>query len=159
MRDILAEYHRLDLFDEVLDILGFSRLSKEQVDQFLREGAEAFDLAVRIRRTPLSVQHKLNPHQRDHFIEACKSLITKQRSLYATPWLAMYYLGSTEVIRLDGDAEQKEIYAARQQQFLAALGLDTQAARDEGFRRLSQIRKSLFELANEIVASNPAIYE
>ncbi len=159
MRDILADYGRLDLFDEAVNILGFSRLTEEQVEQFLREGAEAFDLAVRIRRTPISVQHKLNPHQRDHFIEACRVLIAEQKSLYAAAWLALYYLGATEVIRVDGDAQQKEMYTARQQRFLAALGLDTREAREAGLQSVTQLRKSLFELAHEMVASNPAIHD
>ena len=113
MRSILAEYNRLDLYEQVISILSLQRIPADQLDLLIQEGAEAFDLAVQLRRSPNPFQHKLNPHQRTYFVEKCRSLLAAGLIEEAVGWLLAFYLSSVTVILADGPDAVKPAFAAR----------------------------------------------
>jgi hypothetical protein len=91
MHDILVEYNRLDLYDEVGAVLGFRNIPSAMAEQLLTEGVQAFDLAVKVRRTPHPFQHKLNAHQRGYFVEKYRSLMDAGLVELAVGWMLAFY--------------------------------------------------------------------
>ena len=79
MRAILTQYGRPDLYEAYTATHGLHGATPDYVAQRLREGAEAFDLAVTVRRSPHPFQHKLYPHLRPYLVESCRSLIAEGR--------------------------------------------------------------------------------
>jgi hypothetical protein len=159
MREILLEHNRLDLYDEAIAILGFQNITSDQAEALLDEGAEAFDLAVKVRRSPHPFQHKLNPHQRGYFVDKCRSLIDAGLVDQAVGWMLAFYGSSIIVILADGPDEMKPMYAARINSLMKMLGLDSPDELDERYSRMQQLDEKFFELAEEMVRLNPHIFD
>jgi hypothetical protein len=135
LRDALAAADRVDLYEEVLATLGLTNVDLGRVEGIIREGAEAFDLAVAVRRTPHPFQHKLQCHLRPYFVESCREMLAEDHHREVLGWATSLYLITTDVILADGPAATKPLYAARRARLLAELGLDTADARATAFAR------------------------
>jgi hypothetical protein len=159
MRDILVEYNRLDLYDEAMNILGLQNISADLLETLLIEGAEAFDLAVQVRRSPNPFQHKLNPHQRGYFVDKCRSLIDAGLIDQAVGWMLAFYASSISVILADGPEEVKPMYVARSNRLLELLGVISQDSMDDRYLRMTRLNEQFFCLAVDMVRSNPNIYD
>jgi hypothetical protein len=159
MREILGENHRLDLYEQVSSILSRRKIPANEFDRLLQEGAEAFDLAVRVRRSPHPFQHKLNPHQRAYFVDKCRSLLEAGFVEDAAGWLLAFYLASVTVILADGPEDVKSEFAARRDQLLKMLEMDTPEALDERFQLITRLDEQFFALAHELIQNNPDIYD
>jgi hypothetical protein len=157
MRETLVQYDRLDLYDELLVLLGVKEVDQIRAQQILNEGAEAFDRAVEIRRTPHPFQHKLHRHLRPYFVESCQSMIDEGYYREALGWTTPFVMASTNVILVDGTDDEKPIYAAIQAGVLETLGMATEDALDAKFAQARQLYDQFFALADEIVASNPNV--
>jgi hypothetical protein len=159
LHDSLAEYERPDLYEEVLAVLGLRGMDPGQVKQALAEGAEAFDLAVRVRRTPHPFQHKRQAHLRPYFVAACQNMLDSGHHHEALGWLLPFYLASTDVILTDGPEAVKQQFAARQAGFLEALGMGTAKARAARISRAQRLYPRFFALAEEIAAIHPDVVD
>jgi hypothetical protein len=156
-REVLHEHGRLDLYARWLNAFGVDRLDWAQVERRLREGMEAFDLAVTVRRKQYPFGHKLHAHLRPYFVESCRSLLSEGFHREALHWLTPYYHASTDVILAEGPPEVRERFAARHAGFLADLGLDTEASRDRAFEQVGRVHDEMFTLAENIIASHPSV--
>jgi hypothetical protein len=159
IRDVVAEVGRSDLYEETLSILGLQHVDPAGVTQRLQEAGDAFDLAVQVRRTPTPFQHKLNPHQRGYFIDACRSLIDEGYYREAMGWLMPFGLSCVAVILADGPEAEKPKYAALLDRLLRDLGFDTPAAVDVAVERMRRLCDQCLALAGYIVATYPAIID
>jgi hypothetical protein len=153
MRETLAEYDHLDLYDEVLEVLGLRDAGPARTAQLLHEGTEAFDLAVQVRHSPHPFQHKLHEHLRPYFVDSCQSLLDEGYHREALGWVLPFYTAATDVVLADGPEEVKERFAERYAGFLEDLGMDTAASRAARFDRANRLYERCFALASEITAS------
>jgi hypothetical protein len=159
MRDILVEYNRLDLYDEAIAILGLRNISADLLETLLIEGAEAFDLAVQVRRSPNPFQHKLNPHQRGYFIDKCRSLIDSGLVEQAAGWMQAFYVSSINVILADGPEEVKPMFAARKNRLAKILEVGSKESMDARYLRMMQLDGQFFSLAEDMVRCNLNIFD
>jgi hypothetical protein len=157
LRDILAEHDRLDLYEEAVAIVGDRDGPADQVERLLREGTEAFELAVQVRRSPHPFQHKLNPHQRTYFVEKCRSLITAGLMDPAVGWLLAYYVAAIGVILTDGPEDVKPLYTGRRNRLLHLLSIEKAQARAERFARIERLDEHVFGLVDAIIEGNPRV--
>lgn len=155
----LSAYDRLDLYEELLPIFGLNQTDPDRVANLLREGIEAFDLAVTLPMAPGPFRHKLRPHLRPYFVESCRSMLAEGHYRESLAWLVPYYLTTTDVITEVGNDADRPKFAARQAAFLRELGLDTTEARAIAFERFGRVSERIFALADEIVAHHPDIVD
>jgi hypothetical protein len=69
LRRLMAEYDRLDLYEDVLAHLGVAHVGRARVEELLAEATEGFDLALAVKKGPSPFDHKLQPHLRPYFVE------------------------------------------------------------------------------------------
>ena len=161
-RELLASYGRLDLHEAILDLLGVRYATPERVDQLLWEGAEAFDLAVTVRRSPrpfLPFEHKLHAHLRPYLVDACQDMIAKGCHREALPWIGAFTTASTDLLLVDGPEDKRPMFAARLSGLLREVGFDTDAARAAKIEHVNQLRDRVFALAAELVSANPGVID
>ena len=159
LRENLATRDRLDLYDDLLAILGLQHTDPDGVALLLEKGIEAFDLAVTLPMPPGPFRHKLRPHLRPYFVETCRSMLAEGHQPESLAWLTPYYLTATDVIVDTGAEADRSRFSARQAAFLRELGLDTAEARAAAFEALSRVSARIFALADEIVARHPDIVD
>ncbi len=159
LRELLAEHGRLDLHDDVLALLGVRDIPRERVNQFLEEGAEVFDVAVQVRKTPHPFQHKLHAHLRPYFVDACRSMIDEGHHREALHWVIAFYCSATDVILVDGPQAERSSFEDRRARLLRELGFDSADARVAKLEQAHKLYDRVFALAAEIVAAHPGIVD
>lgn len=75
MRHILESLGRADLYERLLKVVGIGQVSREQAERYLRDAAEAFVLAVRVKRTPHPFGHKMYAHLRPYLVGGSQEMM------------------------------------------------------------------------------------
>ena len=159
LRQSLAARGRLDLHEELLAALGVAAAEPGRAEEIIDEAAEAFDLAVEIRRTPHPFQHKMHRHLRPYFVDSCRDMVADGHHREALLWAVAFHLAATDVILADAPAAEVPRFVARRDALLRELGLETAEARASTYARLPGLYDRIFALAEEIVAQNPRIVD
>lgn len=157
VREVVAEYDRPDLYEELLAVLGVGNLRPDQVAQRLEEGAAAFEMAVGVRHSPHPFQHKLQRHLRPYFVESCRSLLAEGYHREAALWLMAFYMSSVEVILTDGPETEKPKFAHRRTELMKDMGVETAETVNARFEQTRGLYDEFFTLAGEIAAGHPGI--
>jgi hypothetical protein len=157
LRGLLEEFGRAPLYEEILDLLNPRTVTPARVEALFAEGVEAFDLAVRVRRTPHPFQHKLYPHLRPYFVASCRDMLAAGQHREALAWVTAYILSCGDVMLADGPAELKPHYKARQEAFLAEMGYTSIAAAEARADRARTLQAACFALADTVMSTHPGI--
>ncbi len=155
--ETLTTLGRPDLYDAALANIGVRDTDRALAERMLAEGAELFDRAVAVRRTPHPFQHKLNAHLRPYFVDSCQAMIDEGYHREALGWITPFYCASTDVLLADGTDAEVPIAAKRRDDFLSALGFGDPALLGERFVDAGRVSDEIFALADRLVAENPAI--
>lgn len=158
-RDVCAEYQQLDLYEDALRVMGVVDSTPERVKQLLAEGAEVFDLAVAVKRTPHPFGHKMQAHLRPYFVDGCTSLIEEGYYREALLWITPYYVSSCTIMLIDGPDNMKPTFAARAARFLEELGMGSPEARTAKITQAQEVHDRFFALALDISATHPSIVD
>lgn len=159
LRNHLEELGRLDLYDELIAILNMQDLQPDYVWKILGESTEAFTLAVKVRQRPHPFQHKLHRHLLPYYVEASREMLLAGYHREAFGWAATFYSASVDVILADGPEDVKPRFAARQAALLRPFGAVSDEARASRLTRAKRLYDRIFALAEEIIATNPAIVD
>jgi hypothetical protein len=159
LREHLAAYDHLDLYDELLDLLRVRHVEPASVERLLREATEAFDLAVAVRSSPHPFQHKLHRHLRSYFVDACRVMLDEGYHREALCWIQPYFTAACDVILTDGPDAEKPRFAERQTRFLARFGSESDAALKRRFNRARRLYDRIFALAEGVAAGHPDIVD
>jgi hypothetical protein len=157
LRGLLAEYGHPELYEAILGVFGFQSATPERVAALLPEGAALFDQAVRMRRTPHPFRHELHPHLRPYFVGSCEAMLAAGDHREALAWLTAYYLACSDVLLADGPEAERAGHEARRDAFLAELGIEGEGALEARLAEARAVWDACFALAEEIVATDPAI--
>jgi hypothetical protein len=157
LRGLLADQHRLDLYEPVLATLGLDAATPEKAQRHLDEAAEAFDLAVDIRKSPHPFQHKMHAHLRPYFVDSCQEMIDQGFHREALVWCTPFAIAAMQIILMDGPDANKPKFAARLAALVDELGFGTDAACDQKIAQAPEARDQLFALARKVIAANPDI--
>jgi hypothetical protein len=159
LRKQLEALGRLELYDELISVLNLQDLQPEYVWKILGESTEAFTLAVRVRQRPHPFQHKLHRHLLPYYVETSREMLLDGYHREAFGWAATFYSASVDVILADGPEDVKPRFAARQAALLRPFGSVSDEARAHRLKRATRLYDRIFALAEEIIATNPAIVD
>ncbi len=165
MRHILEGWGRADLHERLLEVFGVAHLSREQVERSLRDAAEAFDIAVQVKRTLHPFGHKMYVHLRPYLVDGTQEMIREGYYREAAGWVMAYYVSSIQIIQADALSELTPDRQEKFEDYLRQFELDGErsvcrAGRSgaEAWRvrieRARAIFREVFTLADEIMASN-----
>lgn len=156
-REVCAEYQQLDLYEEALRVMGVAKSTPERVMQLLAEGAQAFDRAVAVRRTPHPFGHKMHAHLRPYFVGGCRSLLEEGYYREALLWLAAFYVSACTIMASDGPASMKPVFVDKEARFLEELGMGSPEAQAAKIAQVREVHERFFALAVDIGTKHPGI--
>ena len=158
MRRVLEVWGRADLHERLLEVLGHAHLSREQVERYLRDATEAFDIAVQVKRTPHPLGYKMHAHLRPYLVDGTQEMICEGFHREAAGWAMAYYTGSIQIIQADAPSKLTPDMRAKFEECtgrqLGPAGADAWKVRIEQARA---VFSEVFTLADEIIAHNPVI--
>ena len=122
IRPLLEQLERLDIAEEMLALLGVQEMSRDEAERYLAQAADAFDLAVTIRKTPHPFQHKLHAHLRPYLVDSSAQMIRNGFHREALAWITPCLCSATDVILADGFEADKHRFAGNRDALLRAIG-------------------------------------
>jgi len=159
MRHILESWGRTDLYEKLLEVVGFQQTSREQVERYLRDTAEAFDIAVEVKRRPHPFGHKMYAHLRPYLVEGAQEMMGEGYYREAVGWTMAYYVYSMQVIQIDAPSKLTTSMQAKFDECMSQLGLNGATAWEERIARVKALFGEIFILADEIIGCNQAIFD
>ena len=157
LREQLDVRGELNLYEEVLAVLGLRSATVAQAEAFLVETAALFDRAVAVRVSPHPFQHKLNPHQRGYLVDGCRRMIDEGFHREALGWASPYYGASTDILLADGPASDHAEVMECRAAMLRLLDRESEAEQAESVERARRVADEIFALAETVIASHPEI--
>jgi hypothetical protein len=148
-RELLAEHGRLDLYEQILGLLGCATLSRARVEHHLTALAEVYDVAVDVARTPFPFSADISALTRPVAIGGSRELIERGLHREAVFWLVVTYARCQEVLAADAPALLERFTPG----FLALL-TDLGVASPEAMRRSAERTRALLP---EVWAASEAI--
>ena len=130
MRELLWSRNGSDLYEEVLESLGYLNLTPEKVQSFQDDFAESFDYAVAVNRGRTPFSFKLNAHIRPYVVDGCQEMIDEGYHREAMFWITIGLFVSNLAIQVEGDHDRKGQFQGKFETFLTALCLESK----EGIR-------------------------
>ena len=159
MRHILESRGRIDLYERLLKVVGITQRSREQGERYLQYAAEAFDLAVRVKRTPHPFGHKMYAHLRPYLVEGTQEMMDEGYYREAGGWTMAFYVNSMQIIQIDAPSQLTPNMQAKFDEFMSQFGLDGAVPWEMHIEEAKAIFREVFMLADEIIASNPTIFD
>jgi hypothetical protein len=158
-REVLNAAGREDLADELLRLLGSFDLSRAEVETLADEAEQAYDLAVKVRRTPVILDWNVSQDARELERAAVRELIDAGQHREALFQLLLVRTTAQGIIENDGDEEARSSSRLGYRNLLAALGIDG----DEPFLARGQALRAFIPALREgceaLLARAPRLFD
>jgi hypothetical protein len=159
MGRILESWGRTDLYERLLKVVGIVQASRDQAERYLRDATEAFDLAVKVKRTPHPFGHKMYAHLRPYLVEGSQEMMDEGYCREAVGWTKAFYSSSMQIIQIDAPSQLTSDMQAKFDECMSQLWLDGAVPWETRMEEAKAIFREVFMLADEIIACNPAIFD
>lgn len=157
VRELLLAHGRPEWHEELLDLLGCARLSRDRVEHHLRAMTAAFDAAAAVARTPFHFSSDVSPRLRPTSVGSTRALIDQGAHREAVFWLAATYIRALAVLAADAPPAVTARHAAGLTELAADLGIpDTGDLRPRAARTLAFLPR-LRGFAQELIRAHPAV--
>lgn len=155
-REVLADYGRMDLYGELLGLLGCAHLTERRVRQHLDALAATFDATAEAARTRFPFSGDLTPAARPIAIGGSRALVDRGDHREAVFWIAATFARCHTVLATDAP----RVHQARVPAFLALaedLGAGSTAALLERAAAVVRFLPRLRRTAEDVLAANPDV--
>ena len=133
--------------------------SQYKAENYLQDAAEAFDIAVKVKRTPHPFGHKMYAHLRPYLVEGAQEMIEEGYYREAMGWTMAFYRAAMQIIQIDAPTHITPDMQAKFDECRSQLGLNSAFSSEERIARARALFREAFNLADEIVVSNQAIFD
>lgn len=157
VHDLLTEYGRLDIQEDLLKLLGCADMEREQVEHHLDAMTAAFDAARTVIDKPFFFASDISDIARPIAIDGSREMIEAGFHREAMFWITATYSRCQKVLRHGGTPESRERFAPGYRALLADLGIATYADLDARCEQVRRFLPRLQEIAETIAAANPEI--
>jgi hypothetical protein len=152
-RRVLAECGHLDLYPDLLGLLGCAAWDRELAGRHLDALADTFDTAAAVARTPFFFSSDITPAARPIAIDAGRELIRAGQHREAVFWMVATFARCHKILAADAPAGTRHALAPAFDRILADLGI---ASTDDLLARGGSVREfmpALWSAAEAIVAT------
>lgn len=157
VRELLAEYGHLDLYEALLEALGWARVSPERVARHVAALAGVFDAAKGAIRTPFPFACDISDVARPIAIDGSRELIAAGDHREAVFWIAVTASRCQMVLQHDAPAALRDRFEPSYRQLLADLGIASFADLERRADQVVALLPEVWQVAEAILAANPAI--
>jgi hypothetical protein len=157
VRELLAAHRRLDVHEELLELLGSGGMTRARVEGHFGALTEAFDAAAALIRTPFPFASDIGALARPLAIDGSRELIEQGFHREAMFWIAVTASRCQDVFAADAPAEVQRRFAPAYHELLADLGIASPAAIQRQIAQIHRALPAIWRVAEAIMAANTAI--
>ena len=107
LKEILSEADQGELFESILEIMGYRNVSRSEATTFLNYAGELFDYAVQVKKTPAPFDFKITTHTRPYLIDSSRAMIDSGSWRESMFWILAVCVVSFGIISNDGTNETR----------------------------------------------------
>jgi hypothetical protein len=155
----LDQYGHQSFDEEVLRLLGSEKMSKAQVLDHLTALEELFDVAKTFVKTPFFGATNIADDARPIVIDRNRQHINEGYHREALFWITVYVAICQIALHNDAPKEVQDRFAPAFQDLLDDLGLSTLSDLQRRAKELQAFLPRVWEIAEDILARNPAIHD
>jgi hypothetical protein len=153
-REILAEHGQLDLYEQMLGLLGCASMRRAEIEQHLAALERLFDAAAAALRSPFPFATDISPLARRTAIDGSRALIADGLYREAVFWIALTSARCLSVLATDAPTEQAQ-FAPGHHALLADLGARTFEDRQQRADQVRAFLPHLGPVVERIMAARP----
>jgi len=155
-RQVLAEYGRLPVYPDLLELLGCASWSRSRTEQHLSMLERTFDATVHVARTPFFFSGDITAAARPVAIDGSRRLIDDGDHREAVFWIIATFARCHTILAVD-DPERHEALLPALRDALADLGINGAADIPRRADRTLRYLPRLWQSTETIMAANPEI--
>lgn len=156
VRDLLADYDRLDFHEELLALLGAVAMTPAAISAQVDALATVFDATTPVIQTPIFFASDLSADARRIAIDGSRELIAQDYHREAMFWLVATYARCMTVLQQDAPALHEQ-FSLGFHELVATLGIHSFADLEERAARVIDFLPEVMRVAEDILAANPAV--
>jgi len=157
VRELLADYGRLEFHESLLELLGVAPMSRGRVAQHVATLTDIFDRAKDTIKTPFPFATDINELARPLAIDGSLEMIERGYHREAMLWIAVTHSRCQKVILTDAPAEMTQPLRDSYRELLADLRVPSTAEVRRRCAEVELILPSVWHLAEAIMAANREI--
>lgn len=157
VRDLLAEYGRLDFYETLMNLLGCAQMTQAEAETHLESLVGVFESASSVIRTPFSFAADISQLARPVAIDGSRELIERGDHREAVFWLAVTYTRCMIVLAQDGLPGLFEQHEPGWHRLLADLGIHSPADLGIRSRQVLETLPKIWAVAEAMIDANPEI--
>jgi len=155
-RQLLATYNALDLYDRLLALSGFTRLSVQDVERHLTVLTDVYDTAAAVIRTPYRFAADISRAARPIVIDGSRELIDAGFHREAMFWIVATFCRCRHILQQDAPSEVLPHYEEAFTQLLRELNIFTFIDRQHGNQQVRDILPEIEGMAKTIIRHSSA---
>ncbi|WP_211748386.1 hypothetical protein [Paenibacillus sp. Marseille-Q4541] len=156
-RQMLTEYNQLDLYEELLELLGSTHLTPQRVEHHLTELEKVFDAAVKVSSTPYFFSSDITEEARHIAIDGSRELIHSGNHQEAVFWIVATFARCHKIMASDALEEDKKKYEPAFHDLMSDLGLTTSQDYELRSQQLLEFLPGLWNAALQIIDDNKEV--
>jgi hypothetical protein len=157
VHDLLDEYGRLDVHEELLELLGAANLTPAQVEHHFAAMIEAFDAAKQVIKTPIFYASDISDVARSIAIDGTREMIDRGYHREAMFWIAATQTRCQTIFATDASAEIQARFEPGYRAMLADLGIAGYEDLVRGAESVRSCLPRLWTTAAAIMDAMPAV--
>lgn len=157
VRELLAEYGQLAIYESLLALLGCAEWAQEQVKQHLLMMTAVFDVAKTVVCSPFPFASDLTDQARPIAVDGSWELIERGDHREAVFWIVATYSRCLQVFAKDAPDSLTEPFQEGYQRLLDDLGVGSYADLLQRAAAVEAFLPQVWAVAQEIMAANTAI--
>ncbi|MDH6671189.1 hypothetical protein M2277_001839 [Paenibacillus sp. LBL] len=156
-RDVLKEYGREEIYEELLRLLGCKDMTAEQAMNHLNGLSRTFDAAAAIAKTTFFFSSDITVDARPIAIEGSRELILNGSHREAVFWMVATFARCHNILEADGPPEFQREYAPAFDAILADLGITSTADLQKRADEVIRFLPTLWNITEGILEANPEV--
>jgi hypothetical protein len=158
VRELLADYGRLDFHEPLLGLLGCAAWERRQVEHHLEAVTAAFDTAKTVFKTPYRFGSDISDAARPISIDGSRELVALGLHREAVFWIVATYSRCRAIVSVDAP-DLLPSFDDGYLSVLADLGIATFSDRQRRCREIEAFVPRVWQVAEEILSANGEIRE
>lgn len=126
-REVLARFGQMEVYEDMLGMLGSSQMSRRRVEAHLAALGEVFDVAKEIVRTPFFWSGNVSEAARPGNIDGSRALIERGSHREAIFWIAAVHSWCQKILINDGSTALQQKYTPAFRDLVNDLGIGSYA--------------------------------
>ena len=157
VRELLADYGRLDFYECLLELLGCAQMTRARAQHHLAALNEAFDAAKAVVETPFFFAADISAIARPISIGGSQELIASGDHREAIFWMVATYSRCQKVLHHDAPEALRERHDHGYRELLGDLGITSFIDLRRRFDEVEMFLPRVWNVAEAIMAANPEI--